>query len=822
MSRFVLVTVLSCLVLKCHGYGPISNGNPVPTQPSASENSVLNFAAADYGYIKPVAQPQNPNPAEGGYWWLNKKSPFVALTDDNVIVPVKNEITEVKYESNPFLNAAAKESSCGGYNCVAKVPCVEDGYVCAPQYLCQNGVIDKSQLNLISSQSKFCTASSEICCKVTSRCGSNDCYAQSQTVAVIPSYSQVSSVAAPAPSYSQQPAVSIGSTGYNRPEYGSSIAPTAAPSPAPYTGPQNTTPYPGCAAALKCVPDNYCTVEGVMSDLPVVLTKELLESRVPLSECIDLSTGIIGKCCRDPNYKDPWPDHDGGHDHGGDHDHGHGHDHSHEHTEAPQTHYTIKKPIGGYQTKPGAFPANIPYSTEAPRPSPSYSGSGSSGTYQYQVPNTYIPPPSSQVYIPPAQPSVPTQSYLPPTQPTYPPPPPPVPSYIPPQPVPSYNPPTQPPQPVPSYVPPTQPPVSYIPPTQSTYKPPVAPYVPPAPPQTIPSYGSVAQPQVASYVPPQPPQPIGASYYPAPSITLTRQPLNPPLVFASDRVFEKSTVTPIVVSQDYSQCGVRAKDGTEYGEAPWHAVIYSTKNKDLSCGGVIVSENAVLSSAHCLEKTDSESLYVQVGPAANVYKVATVVRHPQYDSTSLSKDLALAILKEPIKFDTYTQKICLPSPQTQTQSYNKECFISTQSDTFNPGTVQKLKVQTFPYKDCEIKLRNTYLGKYFILQDTFTCASTPSESELCQVKSGEPLACNRGDGVFELYGIKSWDLGCQEYKKSAIFSNNDVLWIENSLVAPLEKLLAIEQLLSKEKFKGETLEGVNIQEKPGFALGYGR
>lgn len=90
------------------------------------------------------------------------------------------------------------------------------------------------------------------------------------------------------------------------------------------------------------------------------------------------------------------------------------------------------------------------------------------------------------------------------------------------------------------------------------------------------------------------------------------------------------------------------------------------------------------------------------------------------------------------------------------------------------------------------------------------------------MKSGEPLVCNRGDGVFELYGIKSWDLGCQEYKKSAIFSNNDVLWIENSLVAPLEKLLAIEQLLSKEKFKGETLEGVNIQEKPGFALGYGR
>lgn len=155
-------------------------------------------------------------------------------------------------------------------------------------------------------------------------------------------------------------------------------------------------------------------------------------------------------------------------------------------------------------------------------------------------------------------------------------------------------------------------------------------------------------------------------------------------------------------------------------------------------------------------------MYVNVGPFARLYAVATVVRHPQYESITLSKDLALAILKEPIKFDSYTQKICLPPPQSQTQSYNKECYVTTLSDYFNPGkhyfrnvsvnpspfvkpdyptkmnfsivgTLQKIKVQTFAYDDCEIKLRNTYLGKYFKLQDTFTCASTPSEADLCQV-----------------------------------------------------------------------------------------
>lgn len=45
----------------------------------------------------------------------------------------------------------------------------------------------------------------------------------------------------------------------------------------------NVTPYPGCPAALKCVPENYCTLGGIASDSPVELTNEFLLSRVPLT-----------------------------------------------------------------------------------------------------------------------------------------------------------------------------------------------------------------------------------------------------------------------------------------------------------------------------------------------------------------------------------------------------------------------------------------------------------------------------------------------------------------------------------------------------------
>lgn len=49
-------------------------------------------------------------------------------------------------------------------------------------------------------------------------------------------------------------------------------------------------------------------------------------------------------------------------------------------------------------------------------------------------------------------------------------------------------------------------------------------------------------------------------------------------------------------------------------------------------------------------------------------------------------------------------------------------------------TLQTIPVQVFTYKDCEVKLRNTYLGKYFILNDSFSCVATPAESELCLVR----------------------------------------------------------------------------------------
>ncbi|CAH1278409.1 unnamed protein product [Diabrotica balteata] len=92
------------------------------------------------------------------------------------------------------------------------------------------------------------------------------------------------------------------------PTKGPTRGPTKGPTrrPPPDTGDEIQAPA-GCAAALKCVQEIYCTAEGVVSPVPVVLSKEQEILRVPTTACRDIETGILGKCCRDPNYKDPWP-----------------------------------------------------------------------------------------------------------------------------------------------------------------------------------------------------------------------------------------------------------------------------------------------------------------------------------------------------------------------------------------------------------------------------------------------------------------------------------------------------------------------------------
>jgi len=60
---------------------------------------------------------------------------------------------------------------------------------------------------------------------------------------------------------------------------------------------------------MKCVEKRLCDFNGVMRDFVTTLSPAQESLRVPLIPCVSQRAGgEVDVCCRDPNYKDPWPE----------------------------------------------------------------------------------------------------------------------------------------------------------------------------------------------------------------------------------------------------------------------------------------------------------------------------------------------------------------------------------------------------------------------------------------------------------------------------------------------------------------------------------
>merc|ERR1712012_1525834 len=68
-------------------------------------------------------------------------------------------------------------------------------------------------------------------------------------------------------------------------------------------------PFTQCPSAMKCVEKRLCDFNGVMRDFVTTLSPTQESLRVPLIPCVSQRAGgEVDVCCRDPNYKDPWPE----------------------------------------------------------------------------------------------------------------------------------------------------------------------------------------------------------------------------------------------------------------------------------------------------------------------------------------------------------------------------------------------------------------------------------------------------------------------------------------------------------------------------------
>ncbi|VDP05014.1 unnamed protein product [Soboliphyme baturini] len=215
---------------------------------------------------------------------------------------------------------------------------------------------------------------------------------------------------------------------------------------------------------------------------------------------------------------------------------------------------------------------------------------------------------------------------------------------------------------------------------------------------------------------------------------------------------------------------------------PWQIALLFI-NRQI-CGGVLVSNDYVVTAAHCIEYKNLPSLYkVLIGQhnlhssKENVVKVDRIWKYPGYGRPmQTSNDIAVLKLKEKLTFNQKVNSVCLAERDV---ADNTQCVVSGWGRTDelcvnllhsvlgNDGS--RLQQTVVPIINSGICNDGQHYNG--AIDDSMICAGYENGGkDACQGDSGGPLVCPADDGRWILCGIVSWGYGCARPQKPGVYS----------------------------------------------------
>uniref|UniRef100_A0A8C8VM07 Peptidase S1 domain-containing protein n=1 Tax=Pelusios castaneus TaxID=367368 RepID=A0A8C8VM07_9SAUR len=139
----------------------------------------------------------------------------------------------------------------------------------------------------------------------------------------------------------------------------------------------------------------------------------------------------------------------------------------------------------------------------------------------------------------------------------------------------------------------------------------------------------------------------------------------------------------------FSACGKqlvsgRIFNGQDAKDGAWPWQVNVQRSGSHVCGGSLISENWVLSAAHCFTQPVVSSAYrVQLGEkrifnqthSQTFSSVKQVILHPSYNASTSFADIALVDLENPIEFTATMSPVCLLDSSVHMPS-GKPCWVT--------------------------------------------------------------------------------------------------------------------------------------------------
>ncbi|KAJ2969337.1 hypothetical protein NQ176_g8714 [Zarea fungicola] len=234
---------------------------------------------------------------------------------------------------------------------------------------------------------------------------------------------------------------------------------------------------------------------------------------------------------------------------------------------------------------------------------------------------------------------------------------------------------------------------------------------------------------------------------------------------------------------------------SDVNEFPFMCGLADIDAKKIYCGCTIISDQYILTAAHCVQDRDVSSVGIVVGKpdagtgfnrradATRFLRLDIFMIHPQYQRYRVSPcyDIAIVRTVAKIEFSAEVGPACLPFQKNQTLFTDSKITALgwglLEFGGKQPVALQKADFDVISLQEC----RKSYqtLRNIYITDDAF-CTFTP-DKDACHFDSGGPLLWRNPDtNNLVVVGITSGGAGCEgRYPSIAMRTGAFLNWIKS-------------------------------------------